>query len=98
MEVMVAVQSGTLLHALRVQLVLMYEIIKTVVLLLFYLLNPVPPWELIVIIKIGLKTREGILNDLELKLKPSLPWPLGHVRLISFLVSVCAALLFFSAC
>ena len=35
MEVMVAVQSGTLLHALRVQLVLMYEIIKTVVLLLF---------------------------------------------------------------
>ena len=29
---------------------------------------------------------------------PSLPWPLGHVRLISFLGLVCAALLFFSTC
>ena len=29
---------------------------------------------------------------------PSLPWPLGRVRLISFLGLVCAALLFFSAC
>jgi len=27
-----------------------------------------------------------------------LPWPLGHVRLISFLGLVCAALLFFSTC
>jgi hypothetical protein len=30
--------------------------------------------------------------------KSSLPWPLGHVRLISFLGLVCAALLFFSTC
>ena len=29
---------------------------------------------------------------------PSLPWPLGHVRLISFLGLICAALLFFSTC
>ena len=29
---------------------------------------------------------------------PPLPWPLGHVRLISFLGLVCAALLFFSTC
>jgi len=29
---------------------------------------------------------------------PSLPWPLGHVCLISFLGLVCAALLFFSTC
>ena len=29
---------------------------------------------------------------------PSLPWPLVHVRLISFLGLVCAALLFFSTC
>ena len=28
----------------------------------------------------------------------SLPWPLGHVRLIRFLGLVCAALLFFSTC
>jgi len=29
---------------------------------------------------------------------PPLPWPLGHVRLISFLGKVYAALLFFSTC
>ena len=29
---------------------------------------------------------------------PPLPWSLGHVRLISFLGLVCAALLFFSTC
>ena len=29
---------------------------------------------------------------------PPLPWPLGHVRLISFLGLVCAAFLFFSTC
>jgi len=29
---------------------------------------------------------------------PSLPWPLGHVRQSSYLVLVCAALLFYSTC
>jgi hypothetical protein len=36
--------------------------------------------------------------QLQAKDLPSLPWPLGQVRLISFLGLVCAALLFFSTC
>jgi len=49
--------------------------------------------------EVSLTAQSGPLMFLHtLKKLPSLPWPLGHVRLISFLGLVCAALLFFSTC
>jgi hypothetical protein len=45
---------------------------------------------------IAMGTEEIALGACHFGPLPSLPWPLGHVRLISFLGLVCAALLFFS--